>query len=373
MNQRIITSADNFIGLSDWIDENKCSTLMVVCGRFNEFRVFLNKYLISKLDKRIKIVYFHDYQPNPLYENVQKGVSLFRDNKCDSLIAVGGGSAIDVAKCIKMYSAFPGTGNNGEWLRQEHVIKDIPFLVIPTTAGSGSEATRYAVIYFNGEKQSITSECFIPETVMMVPNLLKSLPEYQKKATMMDALSHAIESFWSVNSTDESKEYSRIAIQGILKNIDGYMNNTEESRLGMLMAANMAGKAINITQTTAGHAMCYKITTMFGCAHGHAAIMCNRVLYGWMINNTDKCIDSRGEKYLKQVLDEIAYAMGCADAQEGAEKVKEVFKQLKLDIPQVSKSQYDELISAVNLTRLKNFPISLDENIMEVLYQEVFK
>ena len=80
----------------------------------------------------------------------------------------------------------------------------------------------------------------------------------------------------------------------------------------------MAGKAINITQTTAGHAMCYKITSLFGCAHGHAAMLCDRILYPWMTENTDKCIDPRGEAYLKQILDEIGQALGCENAKTGA-------------------------------------------------------
>ena len=153
---------------------------------------------------------------------------------------------------------------------------------MPTTAGTGSEATRYAVIYYNDAKQSITSKSIIPSTVLMDPNALKTLPVYQRKATMCDALCHAIESFWSVNSNEESKKYSRAAIKGVLKNMQGYFENTEEGNAGMLRAAYDAGKAINITQTTAGHAMCYKITSLFGCAHGHAAILCDRVLFSWM-------------------------------------------------------------------------------------------
>ena len=84
----------------------------------------------------------------------------------------------------------------------------------------------------------------------MDSNALKTLPLYQKKATMCDALCHAIESFWSVNSTEESKKYSKDAIETIMKHMDGYLHNTDEGNAGMLIAANTAGKAINITQTT---------------------------------------------------------------------------------------------------------------------------
>ena len=185
---------------------------------------------------------------------------------------------------------------------------------------------------------------------------------------MCDAICHAIESFWSVNSTDESKEYSKEAIKGILDHMDGYLNNTDVGNTGMLMAAHQAGKAINITQTTAGHAMCYKITSLFGVAHGHAAMLCDRILYPWMIDNMVKCVDSRGLEYLKNTLDEIGIAMGGGDAQSGAEKLKKIFESLELDIPKATEEQYEELKNSVNPVRLKNHPVQLGINDIDKLY-----
>ena len=257
MEQRII---NRYSDLDEWLDNVKKPFVVGSLKRQENLRAHLPN----------NTVVFSDYQPNPLYENVQAGVKLFREEGCDAIIAVGGGSAMDVAKCIKLYGNLPGDGGNGGWLEAEYAEYNIPFLAMPTTAGTGSEATRYAVIYYDGKKQSVTSESFIPDTVLMDPNTLITLPLYQKKATMCDALCHAIESFWSVNSTDESKEYSRRAIELVIANMDGYLENTEEGRSYMLLAANTAGKAINITQTTAGHAMCYKIISLFGSAHGHA-------------------------------------------------------------------------------------------------------
>lgn len=319
------------------------------------------------------MIRFSDFMPNPLYDSVVKGVRLLREEKCDSIIAVGGGSAMDVAKCIKLYAELPGDGADGAWLAEKPVPNSIPFLAMPTTAGTGSEATRYAVIYYDGKKQSITSESVIPDTALMDPNALKTLPLYQKKSTMCDALCHAIESFWSVNSTEESKVYSKEAIHGVLQYMEGYLANTEEGNAGMLLAAHMAGKAINITQTTAGNAMCYKNTSLFHVAHGHAAILCNRVLYPWMNENTDKCIDPRRKEYLKKTLDEIGVTMGCENAEDGAEKLRSLFEKHALEIPQATVDQYEELKTSVNPVRLKNHPISLDEETINKLYREVLK
>lgn len=371
MEQRIITPGKNYKGLDDWIQETGCKRFLLVCDGSIWYQKAFNAHL-EEMDKLgVQMIGFRDFQPNPLYENVQDGVKLFREERCDAIIAVGGGSAMDVAKCIKLYGNLPGNGENGSWLTAEYVPDNIPFLAMPTTAGTGSEATRYAVIYYEGKKQSVTSESFIPDTVLMDPETLITLPLYQKKATMCDALCHAIESFWSVNSTDESKEYSRNAIKDIIENMDGYLANTEEGRVGMLRAANTAGKAINVTQTTAGHAMCYKITSLFGSAHGHAAILCNRILFPWMIENTEKCIDPRGEVYLKKSLDEIGAAMGCADAKTGAEKLVRIFGELELDVPSATDEQFEELKISVNPVRLKNHPVALDMDTIDMLYHRI--
>ena len=371
MEQRIITARDNYIEFDQWIQENGCKKILMVCDGSIWYMDGFNKHLEEVEKTGVEMIGFRDFQPNPLYESVVKGVELFNDEKCDSIIAVGGGSAMDVAKCIKLYSNLLGDGADGAWLKAEIIPNSIPFIAMPTTAGTGSEATRYAVIYYNDAKQSVTSESFIPSTVLMDPNALKTLPLYQKKATMMDALCHAIESFWSVNSTEKSKEYSRAAIQAVLKHMDGYLANTEEGNAGMLKAAHTAGQAINITQTTAGHAMCYKITSLFHSAHGHAAILCDRVLFPWMAENTDKCTDPRGEEYLKATLDEIGRAMGCKDATEGAEKLRIIFDSLELEVPTATAEQFEILKNSVNPVRLKNHPIALDVDTIDALYHNI--
>ena len=371
MEQKIITSGEDYKGFDDWIKESGCKKILMVCDGSIWYQKEFNAHL-EKVEKLgVEMIGFRDFQPNPLYENVQAGVKLFREENCDAIIAVGGGSAMDVAKCIKLYSSIPGDGANGYWLTAMPVENTIPFLAMPTTAGTGSEATRYAVIYYDGKKQSVTSEGFIPGTVLMDPNTLITLPLYQKKATMCDALCHAIESYWSVNSTKESKEYSKETIELVMANMDGYLANTEEGRRNMLLAANIAGKAINITQTTAGHAMCYKITSLFNSAHGHAAILCDRILFPWMIENTDKCIDPRGEQYLKSVLCEIAYALGCETPEQGAEKLGSIFEKLELEVPAATDAQFEELKTSVNPVRLKNHPIVLDADTIDLLYHTI--
>lgn len=367
MTQTIITAENDYSGLDAWIERTGAKKVLLVCDESIRFLKDISAHFEAIESRGIKLVRFSDFQPNPLYESVVAGVQVLLQNECTAIIALGGGSAMDVAKCIKLYSNMDHSRN---YLEQTIVPNRIPFLAIPTTAGTGSEATRYAVIYYNDAKQSVTNESIIPEAVLLDPGVLKTLPKYQKKSTMMDAFCHALESFWSVNSTEESRQFSKHAIELVLKNVDGYLSNTDDGNAGMLLAANTAGKAINITQTTGGHAMCYKITSLFRCAHGHAAALCDRVLFPWMLNHTHLCIDPRGEDFLKGIFHQIAAAMGCATPEEAADMFNTIFTGLDLVSPSATEEQFAILKSSVNPVRLKNHPVKLNLETIDSLYRK---
>ena len=348
--------------------------LMVVCGEHCKRLSVATELYDSGKD----IIWFQDFSPNPLYEEVKRGTELFNSTQCDSILAIGGGSAMDVAKCIKLFSTLDSHSN---YLEQEYKANDIPLIAIPTTAGTGSEATRFAVIYYEQNKQSITHDSIIPSYVIFIPELLYDLPLYQKKATMFDALCHAVESMWSVNSTDESLDYSKRAIKLILENYQGYLDNEIQSIGKMLEASNIAGKAINITQTTAGHAMCYKITSLYGIAHGHAAALCVKELWEYMICNTERCIDQRGEKHLLEIFKSLDKSFlgeraldkqgDCSIGKTGVDVFKKLFDRLDMDVPVSKCEDIDMLVKSVNLDRLKNNPIKLDEDTIRMLYQRI--
>ena len=371
MEQTVIFPDKGYDAFGKLFLDRRIKRIIVVCG--TSFRNFsVGKYITDFCAaNKIKTVFFSDYKPNPDYESVVKGVKAFKENECDSVLVVGGGSAMDVAKCIKLYATKP---LDSDYINQEIEPNNIPFFAIPTTAGTGSEATRFAVIYCNGVKQSIADYSCIPQVVLFDPSVLKTLPDYQRKVTMLDAFCHAIESFWSINSTAESKAYSKDAISRILNNMESYLENEYDGNKNMLMAANVAGKAINITQTTAGHAMCYKLTSLYGIAHGHAAALCVNELWPYMIKNTEKCIDSRGGEYLNSVFEEIAEAMGVMSPLGASAKFKNIVESLGLRAPEIkSEGDFDVLKNSVNPTRLKNNPVLLDENTINMLYHKILK
>lgn len=323
-------------------------------------------------------VMFSDFTPNPLYEQVCKGIDLFQITKCDSILAVGGGSAIDVAKCIKL-AILAKEGNAAiipPLVSQRLAIdgKKIPFIAIPTTAGTGSESTHNAVMYYEGAKQTVTNDGVLPDYAILEPSVLKTLPLYQKKCTMLDALCQGIESWWSVNSTKESYEYSRKTIELIMANWRKYIfENDDDAAANIMLGANYGGRAINITATTAAHAMSYKITSLYKLPHGHAVAIGLPEIWEYMLKNMDKCIEVRGSEYLISIFSNIAQAMGCQTPVEAIATFRQMLADMKIQNP-VSDNRISDLsllTSSVNPIRLKNNPIELDDEVIHSLYNKI--
>ena len=325
-------------------------------------------------------VMFSDFTPNPLYEQVCKGIDLFQITQCDCILAVGGGSAIDVAKCVKL-AVLAKEGNAAILppLVSKRLPIDgskIPFIAIPTTAGTGSESTHNAVIYYEGAKQTVTNDGVLPDYAILEPSVLKTLPLYQKKCTMMDALCQGIESWWSLNSTEESYEYSRKTIELIMGNWRKYIfENDDDAAANIMLAANYGGRAINITATTAAHAMSYKITSLYRLPHGHAVAVCLPEIWTYMLNHMDKCLDGRGSNYLNEIFEKIAHAMSASSVHDAINCYRVLIDEMQMHNPVSDNRERDlnTLATSVNPVRLKNNPVELDEEAIRFLYKIIVK
>lgn len=363
--QKIICGENCYQQIGELLKQLGSKKYMLVC-RPSFFKMGLNEYF-AKVDTCA--VYFTDFTVNPKYEEICVGVDLFRREKCDAIVAVGGGSAIDVAKCIKAFAYLP---ENEIYFKQKLEDNEIPLISVPTTAGTGSESTRFAVFYYNGEKESLSEEYWIPEYAFLDYTLLYSLPEYQKKCTLLDALCQAIESWWSVNSNDESKQYAKIAVEKIINNYKGYIfENDPEATKEIMLGSNYAGRAINITATTSAHAMSYKMTTLYDIPHGHAVGIGLPHIWEYMINNPKNCSDKRGEEYLLKTFKDIANSMGCETATDAVDLFKNLLKELNIEGPKATKEELEILASSVNAGRLKNNPVALSEDVLYDLYLKI--
>lgn len=354
------------------------NNLPIILNKYNLHNplVVVSKFLKTKIEKllhshNINYALFDDFDANPKYEEVENALKLFKDNNCDSVVSLGGGSAIDVAKCVKLFSAMD---ENKNYLTQEHKYINLKHIAIPTTAGTGSESTHFAVIYFEGKKQSVHDDIILPDIAILYYHLLLSLPLYQKKSTLLDALCQAIESIWSVNSTLQSKTYAKKAIKLILENEDGYLNGDVKSSKKMIEASNLAGKAINITKTTAAHAMSYKLTSIYGLAHGHAVALALPKTWNYLVSNYKNTFDARGKKYLRSSLDLINKSFICQNDQEAIAKfISLLHKYDFIKSLEYNENGLNEIVDSINIERLKNFPVSISKETLKQMYLEILR
>lgn len=371
--QKIVNGIER---LSEILKEIGCKRLFLVV---DSSYPFLNiKDAIEALPV-MEMVTFSNFTPNPLYEQVCEGVEMLKASQCEAILAVGGGSAIDVAKCIKL-AVLAKEGNAAiiPPLVSRRLPIDgekIPFIAIPTTAGTGSESTHNAVMYYEGSKQTITNDGILPDYAVLESSVLKTLPLYQKKCTMMDALCQGIESWWSVNSTDESKEYSKAAVELIMANWRQYIfDNDDDAAKVIMFAANYGGRAINIAQTTAAHAMSYKITSLYNLPHGHAVALCLPEIWDYMIGHTNNCIDIRGERYVRDVFESISRSVGASSTEEAIRIIRNMMAEMGLGSPSFVndvEAELELLCKSVNPIRLKNNPIRLDYNSIYSFYNHI--
>ncbi len=365
--QRIITEKGCIREIPEILRQLKVKKYMLVCD--SGFK-FIEGHEVFELSD-IPYIKFDSFTSNPLYSDVCNGVDIFNAEGCEAIVAVGGGSAIDVAKCIKLFCRLE---RNTDFLSQSYSDNDLTLLAAPTTAGTGSESTRFAVIYKDGIKQSVHDFSIIPNYAFLDANVLKSLPLYQKKCTLLDALCQGIESWWSVNSNEESKRYSKIALETILKYAHAYIfDNSLEAAENIMLAANYAGRAINITQTTAPHAMSYKISSLCHIPHGHAVAICLPAVWEFMLNHMGLCIDARGKNYLHDIFLDIGKVFEVQTAEEAIRSFKDFLLELNTVSPSIEKKEDIALLAqSVNPVRLNNNPVKLDERALYELYVKIF-
>lgn len=308
----------------------------------------LTAMLLRKVPNLLSSPVFSSFHPNPDLDDTEAGVSLFQRENCDGLISIGGGSSIDTAKAIK---AGLNAGSAEEVIQNRLSIRtEYPHIAVPGTAGTGSEATQIAVVYVNGRKVSLNHPSLRPDGVLMDAGLLDTLPLYHKKSCALDALAQGIESYWSRGSNEDSKVHAYLAIIGVLDNLKAYLAGDLHAADEMLDASYQSGKAIQITRTTAAHAMSYMLTKKLGLAHGHACMLTLPVLWEMMQEHEE----------MQDTLNELSARMRLGNMQMAPRLLKGILYDLEMEIPAVPDEKLmDELVSSVNTERLSNHPVEM--------------
>ncbi len=251
------------------------------------------------LGEKIKAVEFCEVEEDPSVETVEKGGKLARKKKCDFVIGLGGGSAMDTAKGIAVLATNPG--GLRRYFGSEKLKKSpLPILAIPTTAGTGSEVTKYAVItdWEAGTKKVVSSSSILPQFSIIDPSLASSLPPKLTASTGMDAFSHALEGYLSTAANSLTEIFSLEAIRLIKKYLPlVYQENIPFLREKMSLAAFYAGIVINSTGTIIVHGMGYALSLKYGVQHGAANALLLPYVMDYLLQ--DKIYQKRLEKILR--------------------------------------------------------------------------
>jgi len=224
-------------------------------------------------DAGVNLHWYAGVDPDPTFAHVTAGAEVLRAAGCTAIVAVGGGSSMDSAKIIACTRTSDDSPD--KWVGLNKVPDDVlPIYAIPTTSGTGSEATMGAVIKDPEQKLKhiIVGEDLLPQAVALDPDLLLGLPAPVTAATGIDALTHGIEAYICIWDRGTRKENGRLAIQGVFRCLERAVQHPEdvEARQGMAVAAYHAGIAINQVGVGNVHAIAHQLGARYGIPHGQA-------------------------------------------------------------------------------------------------------
>lgn len=288
---KLIKGEGSIKGVYDILKENKLSSCLIVTDNVLFSMGMLDGLIASLTEKQIKFQVYHDVVPNPTIKNIEEAVRIYKENSLEAIVAFGGGSSMDAAKGVG--ARVSNINKTIPQLKGILKIKNkLPLLIaIPTTAGTGSEATVAAVISNpdKKEKYAINDPKLIPSYAVLDPTLLVGLPGKVTSTVGMDAFAHAIEAYIGKSNTKKTRLYARKAIKLIYENLIKSFNDPKNLsyRSNMQMGAYLAG--VSFTKAYVGyvHSISHSFGALYNTPHGLAiSIVLPNVLeeYGSSVN-----------------------------------------------------------------------------------------
>lgn len=275
--------------LADRLIKDNVKHVFIAASR-SVMRLELLSVFIEKIQSHsIKYTVFTDIQSDPTIENIEYGLKIFNGNKCDCVLAAGGGSVIDCAKIIALRASNPNKSVIQMTNYFTPLKKSVPVYVIPTTSGSGSEATMFSVITNTAEERKcpVLTSKFMPRAVVLDPDMSVNLPQKITAYTGMDALTHAIEAYISTFADEfpEDKKKAPYACKLIFENLHTAFISPDDKdvRLKMSEASYYAAIAFRRISTGYVHAIAHRIGELYHVPHGCAnAILLPYILEEYM-------------------------------------------------------------------------------------------
>ncbi len=284
---QIISSCAN---LSDVFKKENARSALIVTDKGIMANGLLEPLKEALESSHVRYTIYDQTRPNPTTENVHEALRLYYENKCDTLIGIGGGSSIDCAKTVGACVAYPKRNLN-QLKGKLRIWRKLPTLIaIPTTAGTGSEVTLASLITDEStrHKYALMSFPLIPSYAVLDATLTYSLPPHLTASTGMDALTHAVEAYIGQSTTQETRALSLEAVRLIFENIEAaYADGCNyEARNNMLHAAYKAGQAFSKSYVGYIHAIAHSLGGRYGTPHGLA----NTVIMPYVLEAYGPCI-----------------------------------------------------------------------------------
>ncbi len=328
------------------IKRMKIKKALIITDEFLKKSGATEEMELSLHSNNLEYVIYDKTRPNPTVNNVEEALKFYNSEKCECLIAFGGGSAMDCAKAVGARVSYPK--RNLDKLKGDLRIyrKLPPLFAVPTTAGTGSEVTLTAVITDTEKKHKYTMNSFplIPGFAVLDPKVTYTLPKHLTSTTGMDALTHAVEAYIGRSTSNQTRRLSKEAVKLVIENIETAYNEPQNynARENMLNAAYKAGIAFSKSYVGYVHAVAHSLGGQYNIPHGLA----NTVLLPIVL-------EEYGEKIYKKLYD-LAVFSGVANKKDSykvaAEKFIEKIKNLNknMSVPEKLRGIKEEDIKAMS-------------------------
>jgi len=323
-----------FLPTNIFFGKSSLSRVQEVVRRFAPRRILIitgkNSSSISgNLDKLLNLLkprncFLYKTSPNPGAETIDKGVRHSIQKRVELIIGLGGGSALDAAKSIALMTTQKFSIQAAFQKNEKDFKKGLPYIAIPTTAGSGGEVTKWASIWNHEvkKKQSLVHSFMYPAYSIIDPTLMLNMPKRITAVTALDALCHAIEAFWSKKANPISDEFAQKATCLIVNNLPLAIKypGTLKYRDALARASLFAGIAFSQTKSTACHAISYPLTSYYKIPHGLACAISLPHLYEF------------NKKAMKGKAAKIAQWFKCNSVDRGGSSIANFIKNLNLPL-----------------------------------------
>lgn len=371
----IISEYGGLSRVGELLSKFKAKRVFLVTGR-GSYSACGAKAILDDALANIVVERFFDFEVNPKIEDGIRGAEAAKTFGADLILAVGGGSPMDVAKLIKAF--LPDIDSAEAMVRGVIPVPptDCPLICVPTTAGSGSEATHFAVVYIGKDKFSLASPALLPEGAILDGQLLKTASAYQRAVNGLDAMAQATEGAWAAKSTAETRALSYTSIEALVAHLPTLVaGNDPDALQAVMVAANEAGQVINVTKTTAPHAFSYAFTSYHDVPHGHAVWMTLPAIFGRHLKAPAAAVsDPRGEGHFRDIMIRLSnlYKLTSAETAEAELKVFMQSLDVEPDMKRIGANTVEArafLASKVNRERLGNNPVALSETDIAEIFE----